>query len=211
VTTEADSQHRLAGGIHRTRLAASKVHSAFSEGGEAHCPKTGLAGSSGGTAFRRPWSAPCQCRFPYPTPSRSLSVTGEIYDSYSDGADDLPSDATLWSWFLHNAAVAPHLAESLYPTLYGKFPSGTKRGADLPTCHSLLVDRRDRRAYVVEPDQAMILFALMEPEEGDAHNVFVDGMLMSPGNEDYKVPPPPWLVDKFRQFLDRQVQVSQGA
>jgi hypothetical protein len=26
----------------------------------------------------------------------------------------------------------------------------------------------------------MILFALMEPDEGDAHNVFVDGMLMSP-------------------------------
>lgn len=27
------------------------------------------------------------------------------------------------------------------------------------------------------PDQAMILFAVMEPEEGDAYNVFVDGML----------------------------------
>jgi len=27
------------------------------------------------------------------------------------------------------------------------------------------------------------LFAVMEPEEGDVHNVFVDGMLMSPGSE----------------------------
>jgi len=65
-----------------------------------------------------------------------------------------------------------------------------RRGADLPTCHCLLLDRRDRRAYVAERDQAMILFALMEPEEGDAHNVFVDGMLISSGSEDYKEPPP---------------------
>jgi hypothetical protein len=35
----------------------------------------------------------------------------------------------------------------------------------------------------------MILFAVMEQEEGDAHNVFVDGMLMSPGSEDYNLPP----------------------
>ena len=57
----------------------------------------------------------------------------------------------------------------------------------------------------------MILLALMEPEEGDAHNVFVDGMLMSPGSEDYKVPPLPGLLEQFRRFLDRQVGVSQGA
>jgi hypothetical protein len=31
----------------------------------------------------------------------------------------------------------------------------------------------------------MILFAVMEPEEGDVHNVFVDETLMSPGSEDY--------------------------
>ena len=61
-----------------------------------------------------------------------------------------------------------------------------RKGPDLPTCHCLLPDRRDRRAYVSERDQATILFAVMEPEEGDAHNVFVDGMLMSPGSEDYK-------------------------
>jgi hypothetical protein len=60
------------------------------------------------------------------------------------------------------------------------------------------------------PDQAMILFAVMEPEEGDAHNVFVDGMLMSAGSEDYNLPPAPELVDQFRRFLDSQVQVSEG-
>jgi hypothetical protein len=57
----------------------------------------------------------------------------------------------------------------------------------------------------------MILFALMEPEGGDAHNVFVDGMLISSGSEDYKEPPPPGLLEQFRRFLDGQVEVSQGA
>ena len=36
----------------------------------------------------------------------------------------------------------------------------------------------------------MILFALMEPEEGDEHTVFVDGLLMSPGSESYRLPVP---------------------
>ena len=107
--------------------------------------------------------------------------------------------------------VAPHLPETQYPTLYGKFPCGSEKpsleqimrgGADLPTCHCLLLDRRDRWAYVAERDQAMILFALMEPDEGDAHNVFVDGMLMRPGSEDYEVPPPQGLLDEFRRSLD---------
>jgi hypothetical protein len=57
----------------------------------------------------------------------------------------------------------------------------------------------------------MILFAVKEPDEGNTHNVFVDGMLMSPGSEDYNPPPAPELVDRFRRFLDRQVQVSEGA
>jgi hypothetical protein len=57
----------------------------------------------------------------------------------------------------------------------------------------------------------MILFAVMEPEEGDAHNVFVDGTLMSPGSEDYTLSPASELVDPFRRFLGNQVQVSEGA
>jgi hypothetical protein len=146
-------------------------------------------------------------------------TAGSHQFGYSDGGDNLPSDANLWSWFLHHPAVAPHVPETRYPTLYGKFRSGSerpsleqimRRGAELPTCHCLLLDRRNRRAYVTEQDQAMILFALIEPKEGDAHNVFVDGMLMSPGSEDYKVPPPQGLLDEFRRFLDRQVGLSQG-
>jgi hypothetical protein len=57
----------------------------------------------------------------------------------------------------------------------------------------------------------MILFAVMEPEEGDAHNVFVDGILMGPGSEDNNLPPAPELVDQFRRFIGSQVQVSEGA
>jgi hypothetical protein len=51
----------------------------------------------------------------------------------------------------------------------------------------------------------MILFALMEPEERDEHTIFVDGLLMSPGNESYKLPPPVEFVDELRRFLDSQM------
>jgi hypothetical protein len=53
----------------------------------------------------------------------------------------------------------------------------------------------------------MILFALMEPEEGDERTVFVDGLLMSPGSESYKLPPSVEFVDELRRFLDGQIQV----
>jgi hypothetical protein len=139
---------------------------------------------------------------------------------YSDGGDDLPSDEGLWSWFLHHPVVSPHLPETEYPTLYGKFPAGAGRppledimrsGSALPACHCLLLDRQDRRAYVSERDEAMTLFALMEPDDGDDHNVFVDGLLMSPGSEDYKMAPAPELLEEFRRFLDRQTPVPLGA
>ena len=57
----------------------------------------------------------------------------------------------------------------------------------------------------------MMLFALAEPSEGDDHNVFVDGLLMSPGSENYKLPPDPELLTEFRRFLDSQVPREQCA
>jgi len=57
----------------------------------------------------------------------------------------------------------------------------------------------------------MILSAVLAPEEGDAHNVFVNGTVMSPGSEDYSLSPASELVDQFRRFLDSQVQVSESA
>ena len=51
----------------------------------------------------------------------------------------------------------------------------------------------------------MIFFALMEPEERDQHTIFVDGLLMSPGSESYKLPPPVEFEDELRRFLDGQM------
>lgn len=220
---------RSVGGI-RTRLAASKAHRHFVR-------KTRRAVEEMGWQFPGDGISPTlvgAMLLPFPVPDSFEAAFGYkgnlrfVQFGYAvgssqfgccDGGDDLPSNASLWSWFVHHPAVAVHLPENRYPTLYGS-PSGSerpsleqimRRGADLPTCHCLLLDRRDRRAYVCERDQAMILFTLMEPEEGDAHNVFVDGMLMSPGCEEYNLPPAPELLDQFRQFLDRQVQVFKGA
>jgi hypothetical protein len=126
----------------------------------------------------------------------------------------VPSDESLWSWFLHHPVISPHLPETRYPTLYGRLPSESQKPTldqimkgrrGLPVCHCLLLNRRDRRACISQRDQTTILFALMEPEDGDNHDVFVDGLLMSPGSESYKVPPAPELLGEFRPFLDSQV------
>jgi hypothetical protein len=110
------------------------------------------------------------------------------------------------------------LPESLYPTLHGIFPfevvgsgheENTRRDAGFEADHSLLLDRRDRKAYICRRDQTAILFALMEPEGADHHTVFVDGLLMSPGTEDYTAAPPPEFVHELRSFLD--AQLAQGA
>ena len=50
----------------------------------------------------------------------------------------------------------------------------------------------------------------MEPEGASYHTVFVDGLLMSPGTEDYKAVPPRELVHELRSFLDAQLELAQG-
>jgi hypothetical protein len=57
----------------------------------------------------------------------------------------------------------------------------------------------------------MILFALMEPEGGDQHTVFVDGLLMSPGTENYKTPPSAEFADQLRRFLDRELDIARNS
>ena len=115
-------------------------------------------------------------------------------------------------WFLHHPVISTHLPEGRYPTLYGIFPSApegiVRRDAGLAAVHCLLLDRRDRKTYICERDQTMILFALMEPEGADHHTVFVDGLLMSPGTEDYKAAPPAEFVHELRSFLDAQPELG---
>src|ERR1700733_2820468 len=198
------------GGIHRTRLAASKVHRHLVKEARRTVQKLGWQVPEHRISPTLVEAIP----LPFPVPDSFEAAFGYRGNlrfvqfgyvacsrqfGFSDGGDDLPSDASLWSWFLHHPVVSRLLPETQYPTLYGKFAPGTerpaalgdilRRGANLPTCHCLLLDRRDRRAYVSQRDRTMMLFALMEPEEGDDHNVFVDGLLMSPGCENYKLPP----------------------
>jgi hypothetical protein len=159
------------------RFAASKVHRHFVKGARRAVQKLGWQVGEDGIsppvvgAMPLPFPVPdsFETAFGYRGNLRFVQFgykVGTHQFRYSDGGDDLPSDASLWSWFLHHPVVAPHLPESRYPTLYGKCPSGSeppsleqimRRGADLPTHHGLLLDRLDRRAYVSERDRAMIM------------------------------------------------------
>ena len=218
------------GGSHRTRLAASKAHRHFVKEIKRAVQKVGSQVPQGGLSpalvgakpLALPVSPVFEAAFGYRGNLRFLEFGYNAASqkfSFSDGGDDLPSDESLWSWFLHHPVVFPLLPEPQYPTLYGKFAPGTdrpalgdilRRGANFPTFHCLLLDRRDRRAYISQRDQTMMLFALVEPEEGDDHNVFADGLLMSPGSENYKLPPAPELLIEFRRFLDSKVPIEQG-
>jgi hypothetical protein len=217
------------GGIHKSRLAASKAHRHFVKEVRRAVQKVGsripIGGLSPALVGAKPLALPVspvfEVAFGYRGNLRFLEFgynAASHQFGFSDGGDDLPSDARLWSWFLHHPVVSPLLPETQYPTLYGKFAPGTerpalrdilRRGAIFPTCHCLLLDRRDRRAYISQRDQTMMLFALVEPEEEEDHNVLVDGLLMSPGSENYKLPPDPELLIEFRRFLDSQALVEQ--
>ena len=211
-------------GIHSTRLAASKAHRHFVNEARRAVRRTGWQAPDGPISPTLVGAEPLHIAVP-PTLELAFGYRGDLrflqfgYTAghrqfgYSDGGDDLPSDEGLWSWFLHHPVVTPHLPESRYPTLHGRFASESARpaldqimrsGIASPVCHCLLLDRRDRRAFISQRDQTMILFALMEPEDGDAHTVFVDGLLMSSGSESYRQPVPAEFVDELRRFLDSQ-------
>jgi hypothetical protein len=145
-------------------------------------------------------------QFGYPAARRQFG--------FSDGGDDLASDKDLWSWFLYHPVVTPHLAESRYPTLYGRFASETgKLGLDLimrsgiasPVCHCSPLDRRERQAYISQTrsdDDSLCAHGTRRRRL--AHGICV---LMSAGSESYKLPPSVEFVDELRRFLDGQIQV----
>ena len=141
------------GGIHRSRLAASKAHRHFVREVRRAVPKVGSQIPQGGLSpaivgakpLALPVSPVFEAAFGYRGNLRFLEFgynAASHQFGFSDGGDDLPSDASLWSWFLHHPVVSPLLPETLYPTMYGRFASGTerpalgdilRRGADLPT------------------------------------------------------------------------------
>jgi len=220
------------GGIHSSRLAAFRTHRRFVDSTRKAIRRLGWDLPS--TAGISPTMVGAQ-PLPFPVPptlERALGYRGDLRFiqfgfsprqrrfAYCDGGDDVASDESLWIWFLRHPLISPHLPERRYPTLYGVFPLNGERptleqifgrGEGFQALHCLLLDRQDRKAYLSQRDQAMILFAAMEPEGGDQHTVFVDGLLMSPGTENYKTPPPAEVVDQLRRFLDRELKIAGNA
>ncbi|HVO59382.1 MAG TPA: hypothetical protein VMT53_00530 [Terriglobales bacterium] len=216
-------------GIHSTRLAASKAHRSFVAGTRKAVKKMGweipnpLSVSPsivGAQMLSFPVPPTLERAFGYRADLRFLEFGYSVRSrqfGYCDGADDIPSDESLWLWFLSHPVISTHLPENRYPTLYGvslaeadrpAIEEVMRRGRSFDSPHCLLLDRRDRKAYISKREQTMILFALMEPEGADHHSVFVDGLLMSSGTEDYKVPPPVEFVHQLRSFLDAQLDLA---
>ena len=140
---------------------------------------------------------------------------------YCDGGDFIPSDGDLWIRFLRHPAIAPHLPERRYPTLYGVFPRGKTpslkeiwkgRVSDLdPECpHCLLLDREKRELYVCRTNRTVLLFALTEPEDADGHWAYRKGLFypVNPAAEDYKVRPREELAAELTSFLDGWLDAS---
>ena len=218
-------------GIHSSRLAASKAHRRFVESTRRSIRRLGWKlPNSAGISPTIVGAQPLPFAVP-PALERALGYRGNLrfvrfgfvpnsrQFAYCDGGDDVPSDESLWIWFLNHPLISPHLPESRYSTLYGVFPRNGERptleqifreGEGYQASHCLLLDRQVRKAYVSQRDLTMILFAAVEPDSGDHHTVFVDGLLMSPGTEDYKTPPPAELVDQFRGFLDHELEMARN-
>jgi hypothetical protein len=219
-------------GIHSTRLAASKAHRRFvagtrkavkKMGGEIPNPLSLSPSIVGAQPLSFPVPPTFERAFGYRADLRFLEFGYSVRSrqfGYGDGGDHIPSDESLWLWFLRHPVISTHLPEKRYPTLYGTFSVEAGRPTldqimrgrgSFPSPHCLLLDRQDRVAYISQRDQTVILFALMEPEGADHHAVFVDGLLMSSGTEDYKVPPPVELVHQLRSFLDARLQPAHGS
>ncbi len=126
----------ILGGIHRSRLAASKAHRHFVKEVRRAVQKVGSQIPTGGLSPALVGAKPLalavspvfEVAFGYRGNLRFLEFgynTASHQFGFSDGGDDLPSDASLWSWFLHHPVVSPLLPETQYPTLYGKFAPGT--------------------------------------------------------------------------------------
>lgn len=219
-------------GVHRERFAASKAHRGFVGGMRAALRRMGRSVPSPSEISPTmigskplPFVAPPMMEeaFGYRGALRfvAFGYSPRTHGfAHCDGGDDIPAKDDLWLRFLRHPWVASHLTEDRYPTLYGIFsrraqPSlqeGTERRnhqmAGVVHVHYLLLDRETRRLYVCQRDQMILLFSLSEPDEKNVPRVFVDGLRMSPGNENYKSAAPIELATQLHSYLDQQTLQS---
>ena len=219
-------------GVHRERLAASRAHRSFVEGASAALQRlcrtvpipSDLSPVMVG-AKPLPFAAPpmMENAFGYRGALRFVAFGYSPRTrrfGHCDGGDDIPSDTETWLQFLHHPLVAPQLPESRYPTLYGMFsreaqPSlheviegQNQRAEAFVAVNYLLLDRDTRQLYIWQRDQMIVFFSLSEPDEKDIPRVFVDGLRMSPGNENYKSAAPMELATQLHSHLDQQTLQS---
>jgi hypothetical protein len=217
-------------GIHRQRLASSKAHKRFVDGAKTALQRMGL-GVSGGSEISPtmigaqpvPLAAPPQMEeaFGYRGTLRFVAFGYSPRThrfAHCDGGDDIPAKEDVWLRFLRHPLVASHSLESRFPTLYGVFngkpqPSlqevmegGNQHREGVVPVHHLYLDRETRQLYICQRDQMIVFFSLVEPDEKGAPRVFIDGLRMSPGNENYRLPPPPEIVVQLFACLDDRLK-----
>lgn len=129
---------------------------------------------------------------------------------YSDGGDHVPSDAQLWTEFVNHPLVWAEIGEDDCPTLYGKFQhSGGRFCRELDRLnqewHCLLVDRQDRPPYLCAMKQVVFFFPLTEPENGDDHTIFQDGMLLSPSDTEFRMVSQAEVLQELYAWLDNEL------
>jgi hypothetical protein len=129
---------------------------------------------------------------------------------YSDGGDHVLSDAQLWMEFVNHPLVWAEIGEDDCPTLYGKSQRQGGRFCHKPDrlnqeWHSLLVDRRERQPYLCTMTQVVLFFPLTEPETGDDHTIFQNGMLLSSSRTEFRALSQAEALQQLYASLDEQL------
>lgn len=218
-------------GVHRERLAASKAHRRFVGGTRAALRRMGHSVPSPSEFSPTMIGVKPLSFVAPPMMEDAFGYRGRLrfvafgYSprtrkfGHCDGGDDIPTDAGAWLRFLNHPFIAAHISKSQYPTLFGEL--GRKTGPPLDEImtgeaprsknfrhfHYLLLDRETRQLYISQRDQLMLFFSLVEAVENGAPRVFVHDLRMSPGDENYKLPPAPELVAQLLASLDHSVTV----
>jgi hypothetical protein len=218
-------------GVHRDRLAASRAQGRFIEGVKTALQKMGRnvpdpSRISPTIVGAKPLSLAAPSVM-----EEALGYRGRLrfvafgygprtrWFGHCDGGDDIPTPANSGAWvqFLNHPFVAAHISKSKYPALWGEFGRKTVPSLDRimkgkanrsktgEHIHDLLLDRESRQLYVCQRDQLILFFSLVEAGENSAPRVFIDDLRMSPGDENYKIPPAPEIVSRLFAFLDDRI------